>query len=172
MNKLNYMYPFTETFLDYPDDESLGLSVYIMGCDNDCNDCSNPEFADRKYSKSICTDVDTLIDYIREASSKSHTNKIIFTGGDPLYKENIEAIKIITNILYKDFDICIYTGKTIEYVIENKINNFKFLKCSKYISDFKQISEKTDEYIQFASSNQELYDSDFRLLSNDGRYYF
>ena len=31
--------PISATWLDYPDDESLALTVVMMGCDNGCPKC-------------------------------------------------------------------------------------------------------------------------------------
>ena len=33
-------------------------------------------------------------------------------------------------------------------------------------------SKKTDDYIQFVNTTQNLYDSNYNQLSIDGRYYF
>jgi len=48
----------------------------------------------------------------------------------------------------------------------------KFIKCGKYIEELKQKVIKNDEYMQFASMNQELYDSDYNLLTKNSRYYY
>ena len=169
---INYMYPFTETFLDYPDDESLALSIYFLGCDNGCIDCSNPQFIDSNYEKGEHTELDIFIDRVKLSSKKSNTNKLVFLGVDSLSIENISKTQEILNNLYNEFDICIYTGHNIDHVLKYSITKFNYLKCGRYINELKQESIKTDIYLKFASSNQKLYDHQFNLLSENAIYYF
>ena len=51
--------------------------------------------------------------------------------------------------------------------MENHTDAFWGLHASQYIG-----SKKTDDYIQFATKNQKLYDKDLILLSKDGVYYY
>jgi len=175
MNSVDYLYPFTESFIDYPDDESLSLTIYFLGCDNNCPHCSNPELQDKNYdhfSAKHHKDISILLQILKADASRLRTNKLTFIGGDPLYKDNIENTKKLLNELKDEFDICIYTGHSLQYVKDNDVTGFTFLKIGKYIYKYKQESKKTDEYMQFASSNQELYDKDFNLISANGIYYF
>lgn len=93
-------------------------------------------------------------------------------GGDPLYPKNLEFVKELLIKLGDEFDFCVYTGYDPDYVKLNNVKNFKYLKTGLYNEHFKQQSVKTDEYFQLASSNQEIYDKDFVLLTDGGRMYF
>lgn len=169
-------YPISYTWIDYPDDDSLAIIIYTMGCTNNCDGCHNPEFRDPLYKDgapfvSYIEGIDSIHLKIRKMCYLLSTNKVVLSGGDPLSTYNIEETKSILS-RNTDLDFCIYTSMGIENVISNNVKGFKFIKCGGFNKELIQPSEKTNDYIQFASSNQELYDNDFNLLSTSGRYYF
>lgn len=166
------IYPFTHTFIDYPDPESDALSIFFVGCEHRCKHCSNPDLQRVDYVGSIEVSLTSIIEQIYKDSKKYKTNKLCFMGGDPLYTKNIEFVKKLLHLIHTDFDICIYTGYTKDYVIQHNLKGFRFLKCGCYDHNLKQISKKTDDNFQFASTNQKLYDSHFSLLSINGKYRF
>lgn len=163
--------PIQSTWLDYPDNESLVIIVCIMGCDNGCFMCQNPDFQNPYYLNSTKEyTVDSFIKEIEYLCERNKTNKLVMSGGDPLAPCNIDFTK---EFLSKtSLEVCVYTGHSIEYVKEHQIKGFKFIKCGKF--DYRKLREsyKTDELIQFASPNQKLYDSDYNLLSENGIYKF
>lgn len=159
-----------ETWLDYPDDESSAILVYFYGCYNDCYGCHNTQF---KFTNNIpYINVKQFYELLIKESYRYKTTHIVFSGGDCLSKNNIDFTKEFLNLYSNLFDICIYTGLTIEEVKQNKVEGFKYIKVGKYDKDLKQESIKTDEYFQLASSNQEIYDNTFRLLSDKGKMQF
>lgn len=163
--------PIQTTWLDYPDNESLAVIVCMMGCDNGCYLCQNPDFQNPFYpnfTKEYTAENFTKeIEYLCE---RNLTNKIVLSGGDPLAPCNINFTKEFLDKTY--LDVCIYTGHSIEYVKEHNIEGFKFIKCGKFEYDKLRESFKTDELIQFASPNQALYDGEYKLLSKNGIYKF
>lgn len=171
------VYPFTTTWLDYPDNESLAVLIYFIGCSHECVGCQNPEFQNLEYNeRNVCFSDDMSLYYFFNLlvidCKKNKTNKVVFSGGDPLYKSNLTFVKSFLLTYHIQFDICVYTGFKSEYIIQNDLTGFKFIKCNKYDYKLKQTPEKTNNYIKFASTNQELYDKKLRLLSNNGIYYF
>ena len=165
------LYPAMPTWLDYPDKENLAVCVCMMGCDNGCIGCQNPEFQNPQYL-SFTRDytVDSFIEYINELCERNQTNKVVLSGGDPLSCFNIDFTK---EFLSKtDKDVCIYTGHDIDYVKEHQVKGFKYIKCGKYDHTNKQESYKTDYVMQFASPNQILYDDLCIELSVNGVYKF
>lgn len=155
------------TFLEYPDNESLAVILYMRGCSGNCIGCHNYEL--KEYKKLP----DNIISNLIESCERNKTNKIIICGGDPLFFMNLELTNKIINELHNNYDICIYTGYHVKFVKNSKLEKgFKFIKCGPFIQDLYIGSDKTDDYIQFATSNQNLYDNNFNLLSKDGRYYF
>lgn len=161
-----------ETWQDYPDNESNAIAIYFYNCDHNCKDCHNPEFQKENINSKIIT-IEELIDTIYAFSSKIlFTNKIVLSGGDPLHPKNIMFVKELCNKLIFDFQICIYTGYNVTYAIKNELKAFTFLKCGKYKQELKQESKKTDKYISFASTNQELYNNAYKKISTNGIYLF
>ena len=160
--------------MDYPNNEDQCISIYMLGCDIGCMGCINKSLADItiENDNKITISVIKLIELLKIKSKNTKSNKICLLGGDPLFNKNIDFTRellISTNNL---FDFCVYTGYDIDYVVKNDISGFKFIKTGKYIEELKQESLKTDDFIQFASKNQHLYDSQFNLLSKEGKYYF
>ena len=165
--------PIQTTWLDYPDNESLAIIVCMIGCDNCCKGCQNLELKDYNYTKNVkIYENDEFIEELRKVALKNRTNKIVLSGGDPLSCFNINATKYILEKCGSEFDFCIYSGHNIDYVKNNNIKGFKFVKCGYFnISSFRK-SEKTDDYIQFASPNQTLYNENYKPISENGIYYF
>lgn len=158
-------------FVDYPDPKEWSLNLFIYGCDHFCHNCSNPELWN--MGPGILTSPRASLIRICEVSKKNRTNKVCLLGGDPLYFKNREFTSELLLLLESNhFDVCLFTGYPVEFVKRLKISGFKFLKTGKYEYELRCISEKTDKYFQLASTNQELYDSEFNLLSVKGRYYF
>ncbi|HON84150.1 MAG TPA: 4Fe-4S cluster-binding domain-containing protein [Caldisericia bacterium] len=171
---LNVVFPLQTTFIDYPDDESEAIIIYILGCDHFCVGCQNPLFKNKDYNLNtkLLYPIELLLE-IEKLSKRIDSNKVVLSGGDPLSKTNIEDVKSLLNFnITKKFDYMIYTGYDIEYVKTNFINGFKFIKCGNYLPEYKQDSEKTDDYLKFASTNQKLFDENFNLISNNGIFYF
>ena len=156
------------TWLDYPDNVSLAVIFYTYGCIHKCKNCQN---------LSLQTPVESyprgIIDEILMYCKRNNTNKLVLSGGDCLLKgANLDLTNAVIDKYSNELDICIYTGYDIDYVKANVHKGFKFVKCGKYNENLKVEPKKNDNYVQLASTNQELYDSNCRLLSSNGRYYF
>lgn len=168
---LKIKYPLDITYQDYPDNYSIAVLVYFYGCIHNCFNCHNPELQNFNNGKRI--NVFKLLKYIYQTCKLNRTNKIVLSGGDPLNYRNIDTIKFVLNQLEKNnYEVCIYTGYSKDYIIANNIKGFKYVKCGKYDECLFQLSEKTDDYLKFASSNQELYDNNLNLISRNGIFYF
>lgn len=170
---LNVLFPFKTTFLDYPDNESEAVLIFVMGCVLTCEGCQNPKYKDWNYEGGTkkMSPKEILIE-IEKLSEKINSNKVVLTGGDPLDKKNVDDTKLLIKMGKKNFDFCIYTGQTAANAQRKMVDGFKFLKTENYKKNNYQLPEKTDEYIRFASTNQRLYDENYRLVSKDGIYYF
>jgi organic radical activating enzyme len=164
---------FSSTFLDYPDNSSNAVIVYFQGCDNNCDGCHNLRFKSNKKLIDGAIEVNAL-DFaclVSKNSKRHKTNKIVLSGGDPISKHNIEFIKsfMLLNHLYGLYDICIYTGHNIDYVKNNwLIYGWKYIKCGGYDKNLNQKSEKTSKKFVLASSNQQIYNNKFELLTVSG----
>lgn len=173
-NIISTIYPFGYTWIDYPDNYSYSLIIYCLGCDNNCVDCQSPQLKDiNSKDQNVKTfDLFSFEQEINKFLKQTRSSNIVLSGGDFLSKSNIDFTREFLKRNNSKYNVCIYTGHTIDYAKENNICGFKFIKCNKFNSEFPKASEKTDEYFQLASTNQELYDSEYKLLSNNGRYWF
>lgn len=166
-------YPFDCTFIDYPDNESCAVIIYIMGCENSCNGCHNIQFKDYDYSIGTKEmEVNEIVNELIIACNRNRTDKIVISGGECLSKRNIETTKQILEKMFEKYKISLYTSYGKYYIIENEVKGFTFVKSGLYDVTLKQESKKTNDYIMFASKNQILYDENLNQLSNEGIYYF
>lgn len=158
----------SESFLDYPDNKSLAIVLYMPGCDRNCLGCHNTNLKEYQNFE----DNQQLIEFLKHKCKLAYTNKLCLQGGDPLYKDNLFLTKQILSEMSSKYDICIYTGGTIKEVEKLNLQGFKYIKCGIFDTKLYIGSKKTDNYIQFATKNQQLYDSNLKLLSKEGIYYF
>jgi len=165
-------YPFDTTWVDYPDDSSLAVICYFMGCSHNCQGCHNPLFQLMTYSGARSFTIKELYGFLFDACCKNKTNKVVLSGGDVLFHKNVEFVKTFVKLYSNIFSFCLYTGSSIKEVKQFDIKGFKFIKVGEYKEDLKQESVKTDVYFQLASSNQEIYDGKFNLLTKKGRLRF
>lgn len=175
-----------ESFQDFPSQDGSSIVVYFVGCEHACIGCHNPElqcawsFPESNYSENgISTEVYydplRLLKVIKGWSQKYRTSKVVLSGGDPLHPFNRAGVASLLGdnaMLNYNLEFCLYTGYDAASVQRMNIKDFKYLKCGKYDETLAQTPEKTDEYFKLSSSNQELYDSNFNLLSTEGVFYF
>jgi anaerobic ribonucleoside-triphosphate reductase activating protein len=173
LSTFNIAYPLSSTFIDYPDNESIAVVIYFMGCEQNCIGCHNPKFRDIcNKENTIHIGVNDLLSIIYEGCTRNKTNKIVFSGGDPLHPENIEGVKELLDKLRDLYKIVLYTSYDIEYIKEKDVEGFSFIKSGVFNKDLYQASDKNDQCMVFASKNQKLYDNKLNLLSTEGVYHF
>lgn len=169
-----YINNISTTWQDYPDDTSIAVIVFFEGCIHNCKGCQNPQLQTPNPVDKIS--VEMVLDRIKVLCKKNDTNKIVFSGGDPLYDENLSATKYLIKNL-TNYDICVYTG----YDIENSIKRLSpitplWLKCGTYIENLKEDNwGKTNEELTLATKNQGfyIYDSaDYIKISNNNHLMF
>jgi anaerobic ribonucleoside-triphosphate reductase activating protein len=170
--KRKIMVPIGTTFFDYPDNSSLSTIIYFLGCDHDCKLCHNPELRNVDHPLGFECDIDILRDCLKDKCNRTRTKNVVFSGGDPLHKNNLEFVKKFLVKYGKEFNVCIYTGYSISVVKEFGLINFQYIKTGKYDDSMKIDAKKTDEYFQLASTNQAIYDNNFNCLSVKGRMEF
>lgn len=169
------MISFETTFLDYPSSDDMAVIVFLSGCSHHCLGCQNPELQ-KLHEEWTYEEEQNIILEIQNRCLRNETNKIVLSGGDPLNPCNRNLTIHICELLGKNteykYDICIYTGYSVEEVKEMGISGFEYIKCGKFNPYSMRESEKTDDYIQFVNETQNLFDKDFNQLSINGRYYF
>lgn len=173
-----YVSDIRETFNDYPDSESIAVIVFFEGCNEGCRGCQNPSLQLRNDRDFI--NQNDLIPKIEDRCKRSNTNKIVFSGGDPyyVYGDIFGVMYVISELTKKGYDICVYTGKTIEVmnnlfeIYDNKLVKPKYLKCGPYREDLRQKDMgKYDDRFVLASSNQNFYENIngvYKAISKNG----
>lgn len=168
------------SFLDFPLNEEC-VTIMFTGCSNNCYNCQNKEL--QKHGL-VYDNVarNKMLNIIQMLCDRNNTRNVTFQGGDPFDNQNKDDAYWLSNKLKNNgYHVCVYTGLTIDkvkklkYLYDNKVvkfnfNAFDFIKCGKYDETKKVLSKKTDDYIQFASMNQELYNKNGELISTNGRY--
>lgn len=156
------------SFIDYPENDDC-LTIFFTGCSHNCHNCQNKELqkTGKIYEQLEITE---LIILIKKIAKRLNTKNIVLQGGDPLHSQNRICTKSIVQILKLDYNVCIYTGYKYsqikewvigaKYVITEKFDETKFIT-----------PEKTDNYFQLASTNQEIYKNN-ELISEKGRINF
>ena len=164
-----------ETFLDYPSPDDSAVILFLPGCSHNCLGCQNPKLQEL-HEEWTFSEEQEILQNLQRLCFRCDTNKIVLSGGDPLSPCNRNLTIHICELLGKNpvykYDICIYTGYDIEEVKEMGLSGFEFIKCGKFDAHSMRESKKTDDYIQFVNTTQNLFDKDFNQISVDGRYYF
>ena len=164
-----------ETFLDYPSPDDSAVILFLPGCSHNCLGCQNPKLQEL-HEEWTFSEEQEILQNLQRLCFRCDTNKIVLSGGDPLSPCNRNLTIHICELLGKNpvykYDICIYTGYDIEEVKEMELSGFEFIKCGKFDAHSMRESKKTDDYIQFVNTTQNLFDKDFNQISVDGRYYF
>lgn len=169
------IYPFSSTFLDYPDNFNEAILVFTLGCIHNCKECHSPNLQKTIYkgNESVSShtfDLQSFIEAIDNKANWLNTNKVVLSGGDPLHKNNIDVVRDF--LKQTKLDVCVYTGYDIEYVKQNNISGFKYIKCNPFQIANKQLSLKNDNMLVLASTNQVIYDHNYKPISKSGIYHF
>ena len=156
------------SFLDYPSQDDC-LTIFFTGCTHNCKDCQNPELqrVGIVYDKLSFKEFVTTL---KDVAFRLRTTKIVLQGGDPMHDQNRLFTKQLMDELHTEYDFCVYTGYDYDQV-KNYTTNAKFVKAGLFKIDKFVTPEKTDTYMQFASTNQELYKNN-QIVTENGRYYF
>lgn len=137
--------------------EYVGLTIYTQFCSHHCKNCHNKSTwsADggMEFSESVLNDI---IEYFKKCP---YAKRLTISGGDPI--DNIGLTNIIASEFkynYPDKELWIYTG----YSIEQILNNIKYkpiLELCDYIVDGEYIDEQRDVTLKFrGSKNQRVID--------------
>ena len=107
---------------DMNNGEGLRVVLWLSGCNHRCPFCQNPETWDP--SSGIPFSLESEIELF-EALSKDWIDGITFSGGDPLFSRNRDAVKTIIEKMRKqmpDKTVWLYTG----YTLKNDQNGWYF----------------------------------------------
>lgn len=135
--------------------------LWVAGCSHHCKGCQNPYTWD-EHAGSLFTDkeLDLIIEYLKP----DYIQGITFSGGDPIYANNLytvaNIIKKIKKVYNDKKDIWIYTGYNFQRLLPIQNIDLKYiLNNSDVIVDGEFKEELYDgNLIYRGSSNQNIID--------------
>lgn len=98
--------------------------LWVSGCNHCCKGCHNPETWNP--TAGILFNEQTRME-IFEALNKDYISGITYSGGDPLYPDNIETITTLAKEIREKFpskDQWLYTGYKYEDIQDKEILNY------------------------------------------------
>lgn len=158
--------------------DGLRVVLWLSGCSHHCYNCQNPQTWNP--NSGIPFD-ETAKQEIFNELSKNYISGITFSGGDPLYEQNLdEVLSLIKEIrnTYSDKTIWLYTGYSYSEIFRGQssclfqegLNNFKrreIIKQCDVLIDGEYIDEQRDITKKWAgSSNQRVIDVEQSLAQN------
>ena len=134
--------------------DGLRVVLWVAGCSHHCKGCHNPETWDPESG--ILFDEDAKNEIFTELD-KDYVSGITFSGGDPLFKGNIDTVKALCKEIkqkYPKKTIWLYTGYSFE-----EIKDLEVLKYVDVLCDGKFILAKRDTQAHWVgSTNQRVID--------------
>jgi len=165
------IYPFVETWQDYPDSVSNAVLVYFVGCDNYCKGCHNHQLINYYNNDARSIFLGNFIEDLNNMCTRCNTDKVVLSGGDPLYCKNVEFVKSF--LVQNNLSVTIYTGYDYSYVKRCEISGFDFIKVGKFIPEESQPPAKSDTFLRLASKNQKIYNKDLiEVTDGNGVFFF
>lgn len=148
---------------DMRNGDGLRVVLFVSGCNHYCKSCQNPQTWD--CNSGIEFDL-AAREEIFEQLNKDYIKGITFSGGDPLYSENLHEIYSLINEIRNKFptkDIWIYTGFNYDDIVKSSYSKDKFrleiIKLCDVLVDDKYIEELSDVNYHWAgSTNQRIID--------------
>ena len=117
--------------------------VFFQGCDRHCPGCHNAGTWDTENGERMS--VDELVSVIDE---NTPLRRITISGGEPLLQP--EGLLTLVRMLHeKDYDIAVYTGRSLEDVPQEILDNIDYIK----VGDF-QLDKRTTTKPYVGSTNQ------------------
>lgn len=162
----------TITYPDQNNGDGLRVVLWLSGCSHHCYNCQNPQTWNP--DSGIPFDESAKQEIFNELS-KDYISGITFSGGDPLYENNLdEVLKLVKEIriLFPERTIWLYTGYNFD-LLKLEYNEYKLYAANPTISpvrweiisnvdvlvDGEYIDEQKDLTLKWCgSSNQRVID--------------
>ncbi len=102
------------------DGEGIRLVLFTCGCPHHCKGCHNSKTWN--IENGVETDIDILVEYLKDKFTNGRYSGITFSGGDPLFQSN-ELLLVIRKLkeFIPDINIWCYTGYTYEDIKELEV---------------------------------------------------
>ena len=140
------------------DGPGFRTSIYLAGCNHNCEGCHNPE-THNPEGGSIMS-LDDIMKIVREEDFD-----VTLSGGDPLF--NPQKLKILIRTLKKDRrNVWVYTGFTWEDIIKNKILADAIREADAVVDGPFILSLRNTDLRFRGSENQRILDIQLSFLKN------
>lgn len=140
--------------------EGIGVVLWVAGCNHNCKGCHNPETWNPNNGQLF---TDKSKQEIFQYLNKDYIHRITFTGGDPLFPNNRDALTELAKEIkeiFPDKKIWCYTGYTF-----NEVKDLPIIDYIDVLVDGPYIEKLRDVSLHWiGSSNQniiKLRDKDF-----------
>ena len=148
--------------------QGVSVVLWVSGCDHKCYHCHNPELWDETYGKCFGRKENQIL--INELN-KTFINNLVLSGGDPLYKSNLESIYILVRSIKYRFQeskkIWLYSGFTYEQILEDKYKKRILQYIDILIDGEFQEKLSSHTYPWAGSTNQRVIDVQKSLKSGE-----
>ncbi|RHP22578.1 anaerobic ribonucleoside-triphosphate reductase activating protein [Clostridium sp. AF34-13] len=163
---------------DMNNGDGLRVVLWLSGCSHHCYNCQNPQTWNP--DSGIPFDESAKQEIFNELS-KDYISGITFSGGDPLYENNLdEVLKLVKEIRisFPTKTIWLYTGYSYSEIFRGQLscwsqeglNNFKrreIIKLCNIMVDGEYIDAQKDLSLKFrGSKNQNCIDVKQSLAKN------
>jgi len=156
--------------------DGLRVVLWLSGCSHKCKGCQNSQTWDA--NSGIPFEIEALNELF-EQLNKDYISGITFSGGDPLYKDNLEEVLTLCISIRQQFGnkktIWLYSGYTWDYIFDytNTVdildNNVRqnILKLCDVFVDGRYEEDKRDITLKWrGSSNQRVINIEETLKQN------
>lgn len=149
-------------------EKGICVSFWAQGCLQKCPQCHNPSTWD--FKGGIERSVDEVINEIIKAIKANNiTRNFSILGGEPLAPRNINNTTLIASRVreaYPNIKIYLWTGYTLQYLVENNMAN-EILEKIDVLIDGPFIASQRDITLPLRGShNQNVYKKD-----SEGKFY-
>lgn len=145
-------------YFDTGNARGLSTTLFVQGCDHNCDECHNPDTHDAAQGRMFTPEV-------KEEVIKSLENPVIhnfiLSGGDPLYYENRkDVLDLLIEIKNRGLDknVILYTGSYIteDFLKENYVK--EILSHVNYVIDGPYVKTLPTQSLDFrGSTNQHAF---------------
>ena len=149
--------------MDISNGPGIRVSIFMQGCEFNCQNCFNPETHDFNKGKEFN---DLTINKIIELSNKDYIKGLSILGGEPMHPKNIEGTLKLTKLFkekYPNKNIWVWTG----YNFDKDLKHHEVLNYIDVLIDGRYIDELHNPNLEYkGSSNQRVIDVKKSLQQN------